>query len=291
MIGFRRVRLQIAKIGISSRCARYPDPGPAQSRVEIVAAVHEDGAGLDLRADLAASVVSRSRSRPSARTGCRSSARPPRSSLTFMIPTTGPETSSSPASNGRPRRGSAARDRRCRRCRPGTGFGSISGLAPAATASAIWPRTVSAKRLEAIGPSVVSLSSGFPSRYCATVATASPRTGRTGSHGRRSARSRNSIVRNSTRRRRRPACRPPRGDRHRPRHSPDPAAELSSPTPVKVPAAARSISCPPRTEPVKLTKPKCRSPISVEVVAWSREDIGEHPSGRWAKACASRRRP
>ena len=40
---------------------------------------------------------------------------------------------------------------------------SISGLAPAATASAVCARTVSANRFDAIGPSVVASSSGLPS--------------------------------------------------------------------------------------------------------------------------------
>ena len=50
--------------------------------------------------------------------------------------------------------------------------GSISGLAPAATASAVCPRTVSANRFDAIGPSVVASSVGFPSFSFDTQSTA-----------------------------------------------------------------------------------------------------------------------
>ena len=42
-------------------------------------------------------------------------------------------------------------------------LGSISALAPAATASAIWPRTKSAAEARTMGPSVVSGSIGLPS--------------------------------------------------------------------------------------------------------------------------------
>ncbi len=57
---------------------------------------------------------------------------------------------------------------------------------------------------------------------------------------------------------------------------------------MKVPAAARSISRPPRTLPVKLMKSKPRSAISSAVVAWSRKRLLKRPSGRWAKAWARR---
>ena len=53
----------------------------------------------------------------------------------------------------------------------GKSAGSISGFAPAATASAVCPRTVSAKRFDAIGPSVVASSSGLPSFSFETQAT------------------------------------------------------------------------------------------------------------------------
>lgn len=53
----------------------------------------------------------------------------------------------------------------------GNSPGSTRASAPAATASAVWARTVSANRFDAIGPSVVASSSGLPSTSFDTQST------------------------------------------------------------------------------------------------------------------------
>ena len=46
-----------------------------------------------------------------------------------------------------------------------------------------------------------------------------------------------------------------------------------------MPAAARSIACPPATEPVKFTCPNARSAISCDVVSWSRKTFANTSPG------------
>ena len=94
-------RLRPRQVLVAERRQRAAAPGildadPGQRRVEVVAAVHEPGAGLHAgRRSPAPPPRPRSRSRRSGRSRCRSSARIASSSpRTFMMPTTGPKISS-----------------------------------------------------------------------------------------------------------------------------------------------------------------------------------------------------
>ena len=155
--------------------------------------------------------------------------------------------------------------------------GSTSGFAPAATASAICPRTVSAKRRFAIGPERRRLVQRAAELVAGDRAPpTSPRRRRRGSRARRCARCRSSTGRSCTSPRPSASRRRRRGWRRRAR-SPGPCRRAPARSPTKVPAAARSISWPPRTLPVKLMKSKARPRISSRGGRVVEEDVGEQP--------------